>query len=305
MSTKTASPKAKKAPKKVDQTKRIGPYREAWRRLRQSKVAMAMLGIVALLAFMAIFADLFFDYQSQAFSQDIANRFAPFSFEQWLGTDQYGRDLFVRIIYGFRTAFQMGGLGSIFTMLPSIPLAVIAAYNGGRIDNIIMRACDVLNCIPGMVLTIAISAGLGGGLYQLIIALAIGGIAPSIRMIRSKSLAVANAGYIESAKALGASPRRILVKCMIPNVMDIIIIGATGRVAQCIMMGTTLSFVGLGVQSPTPEWGLMLNENVSRMQLYPSQVIVPAAAIVITTVAIATLGDYLRDAFDPRLKGKA
>lgn len=285
-------------------TKKVGMFQETWGRLYKQPIAMVSLGIVVIIILLAAFADVIYDFQASCVTQDIANRLQGFSWEHPLGTDMYGRDMLARIIYGIRSALQMGFVGSAITGSVATLLAVVASYYGGRVDNIIMRLLDILACIPALVMAIAICAGLGGGMWQLVIALAVSGLASGTRMIRSKGLSVANSGYIESTTALGAGTAHILFKCMLPNLVDMIIIVTTGQVAMYIMMGTTLSFIGLGVKSPTPEWGLMLNENISKMQLYPAQVIIPAVAIVVTTLSISTLGDYLRDAFDPKLKGK-
>lgn len=286
-------------------TKKVGAFKEAWNRLNKQPVAMICLAIVILMVFMALTCDLFFDYDLQVVGQDMLNRFAAPSAEHWFGLDRYGRDLFVRMMYGIRSALLMGGVGSIITMVIATILATVASFYGGRVDNVIMRFCDVLSCIPALVMAVAICASLGGGMWQLVTALSVSGIANATRMVRSKAISVANSGYIESTMALGASPAYILTQCMIPNLVDMIIVVGTGQVAMYIMMGTTLSFIGLGVTSPTPEWGLMLYESVSMIQTYPFQVFIPAIAIVISTLAISTLGDYMRDAFDPRLKGKA
>lgn len=285
--------------------KKVSSFHDSWNRLLKQKVAVACMIIIGILLVLALFADVFFDYDAQVVAQNVRNTFASPSLEYWLGTDQYGRDLAVRIIYGIRSALLMGVIGSAISSTIGTILATVASYYGGRVDDIIMRFCDVLNCIPALVLAIAICAGLGGGMWQLVIALAVSGIAGSTRMIRSRAISVANSGYIESSMALGASPIRIIFGKMLPNLLDIIIINSTGDVSRFIMMGTTLSFIGLGVQSPVPEWGLMLNENIAKMEMYPGLVIWPTLAIIITTLAIATLGDYMRDAFDPKLKGKA
>ena len=294
-----------KSENKAVAKKKVSSFRDSWNRLLKQKVAVGCMVVIGILFFLACFADLLFDYDAQVVAQNVRNAFAGSSAEHWLGTDQYGRDLFVRIVYGIRSALLMGVVGSAISSAIGTILATLASYYGGRVDDIIMRLCDVLNCIPALVLAIAICAGLGSGMWQLVVALAVSGIASSTRMIRSRAITVANSGYIESAMALGASPMRILFGKMLPNLLDIIIICSTGDVSRFIMMGTTLSFIGLGVQSPVPEWGLMLNENIAKMEMYPSLVIWPALAIIITTLAIATLGDYMRDAFDPKLKGKA
>jgi peptide/nickel transport system permease protein len=285
--------------------KKIGPFKEMWSRVSVRPVAMVSLGIIVIIFLLAIFADVIYDYNTYCVKQDLANRYLPFSTQHLLGTDMVGRDVAARLVHGVRAAMIMGVLASAISVFIATILACVAAYYGGKVDNIIMRICDVLACIPPLVLAIAICAGLGGGIWQLVTALSFSNIVGTTRMIRSKAIQVANMEYMESATALGASTPRLMVKNILPNIVDMLLIVGTGGVAMNIMMGTTLSFVGLGVKSPQPEWGLMVNESISKMQLHPEIVLLPGLAIVITTLAIATLGDYLRDAFDPKLKGKA
>ena len=279
--------------------------REVWNRLRKNPRAMVCLAVLALLVLLALTANLLFDYNANVVQQNVREKLLSFSLAHPLGTDQVGRDTLARIVFGIRTALLMGFLGVAVSVVIAIPLACSAAYFGGKVDLVIMWFADVLNTVPQLVLALAVCAGLGNGLWQLVVALGIGGIAPFIRLIRSQALTVTSQEYIEAGRAMGASTPRIILKYILPNTLSVIFVQASANISQYILMGATLSFVGLGVKAPMPEWGSMLSEGLSYYQLYPRLVVIPGLAIVISSLAISTLGDCLRDAFDPKLKGKA
>lgn len=281
-----------------------GMFLEAWGRLKCQPTAMISLAIVILLIFVSFSANLLFDYDTVVISQNISEKFLPVSFEHFLGTDQFGRDQFARVIHGVRSAMIMGVCSSLIATFIGTVLACVAAYYGGKADLIIMRCVDVLATIPAILLAIAICAGLGTGMWQLIVAISMGGIANATRMIRSKAINVTKMEYIESAQALGVKTLGIMIKYVCPNILSMLIITFTAMIGNNIMTGATLSFIGLGVKSPQPEWGLMLNEAIPNIRLYVNLVVGPAVGIIITTLSINTLGDCLRDAFDPQLKGK-
>lgn len=285
--------------------KKRSQFSEVWSRLKQQKIAMVSLAGIIILVLIAIFADVIANYDTKAIYQNVMEKLQEPSLKHWFGTDNYGRDYFARIIHGLRTAMLMGVLASLVSIIISTLLAVVAAYYGGKSDMIIMRAMDVLSSIPSLIISIAIVAGLGNGLWQLVVALAVGSIAPNVRMIRSVALSVSKMEYIEAALAQGAGTVRIMSKYIFPNIISIVIIQATQMVAGNILFGAALSFIGLGIKPPRPEWGVMLSEGMSSMQLHPFLVIIPGVAIVLTALVIMTFGDYLRDAYDPHLKGKA
>jgi len=278
---------------------------EAWDRLRKQPMAMLCLGVIIALLLIAIFADVIANYDAMCVKQNLAAKLSAPSAEHILGTDQFGRDTFGRVIHGVRTALLMGFLSSAISVVIATVLACLAAYFGGWVDTIIMRFIDVLSAIPPIVIALAICAGLGNGMWQLIVALSFGGLAIHTRMIRSSALSVVKKDFIETAVARGARTGRIMFRYIIPNVISIIIIQFASNVAINILQGATLSFIGLGVQKPRPEWGSMLNEAVTFMRTDIRLMIVPAVALAITALAINTFGDYLRDAFDPQLKGRA
>lgn len=270
---------------------------------RPEAVISGIICIIILLT--AVFADVIADYDDMAIAQDMANVLQAPCAEHILGTDQYGRDIFARIIHGVRTALLMGVCASLLSLFVSTILACLCAYFGGMVDMVIMRIMDVLSSIPPIILALAVCTSLGNGLWQLIFALGFGSISVHTRMIRSSALTVAKQDYVESAQALGAGTGRIIGKYILPNIISIIIIQFSGNIATNIMLGATLSFIGLGVKVPRPEWGIMLSEGMNYMRMSPHMILVPAFALIITTVAINTFGDCLRDALDPALKGKA
>ena len=290
---------------KTKKVKKNSEFTEVWSRLRKNRRAMICLVICLIIFLLAVFADVLFDYDEMVVKQNVREKMEGFSWAHPLGTDQVGRDMLARIVHGTRTALLMGFGGVLLSVIVAIPIACAAAFFGGKTDIVIMWFSDVLNTVPQLVLALAVCAGLGNGLWQLVVALSVGGIAPFIRLIRSQALTVTGMEYIEAGKAMGASTIRIIFKYILPNTMSVILVQASANISHYILMGATLSFIGLGVKAPMPEWGCMLSEGLSYYQFFPRLVVVPGVAILITSLVIATLGDCLRDAFDPMLKGKA
>jgi peptide/nickel transport system permease protein len=280
-------------------------FNEVWGRLKKNKRAMVSLSVIVILFGLAIFADLIANYDLRAVKQNVANRLLFPTIDHWFGTDLYGRDIFARIIHGTRIALILGfGATSISIIIASI-LGSTAAYFGGKFDYVVTRIVDTLLAIPSLLLALALVASIGSGLIQLVIAISLGQIANFTRIIRSAALSVVNLEFIEAGKALGASHSWIVLRYVIPNIIGIVLIQGAMQVSMNILMGATLSFVGLGIQVPIPEWGAMLAEGLSYMQYRPYLVIVPGIFLMITALSINTFGDCLRDAFDPRLKGKS
>ena len=285
--------------------KKQGQLASAFHRMSKRPSAVIAMVIIVLICLSAIFADVLADWDTLVVKQDLTIKFLKPCAEHLLGTDHLGRDLLARIIHGVRTALLMGVLGSMVSIVVATALACCCAYFGGVVDMIIMRLVDVLSAIPPTIIALAICAGLGNGLPQLIFALAMGSIAVHTRMIRAYALTVAKSDFIEASTCMGANTLRIMVRHIVPNIISIIIIQFSGNISINILMGATLSFIGLGVKAPRPEWGLMLSEGLKYMAKSPYVIIFTALALIITTVAINTFGDALRDALDPQLKGKA
>ena len=279
-------------------------YADAWRRLKKNKVAMAALVVIILLILMAIFADAIVSYDL-AITQSAADQLAKPSAEHWFGCDGLGRDLFARVIHGSRISLLLGFGTTAITTLIAVTLGTTAAYYGGKFDSLLMRAFDILISIPSVLLALAISAGFGNGTVQLIVAITIGQLASFTRVVRSAVLNLVDQEYIEAERSLGLGSGRIIITHIIPNAMGTILVQATMQVARNILMGALLSFLGLGAPIPTPEWGQIASDGIAYLRYTGHIVIYPTIAITITALAINLFGDGLRDALDPRLKGRS
>ena len=281
-------------------TKKNSQWRDVWRRLRKNRMAMFGLCVLILLVFLAIFADVVapYGYDDQNYSQMLE---LP-SWQHIMGTDNYGRDIFSRIVYGTRISLLIGFISlAISTVVGSI-LGACAGSFGGASDTIIMRGSDILMAIPRTVLAIAIATTRGPGLVNAMIAVAIGTIPSFTRVVRASTLTVKDQEYVEAARAIGASNFHIIKKYVFPNVLAPIIVQATLGVGTAILLAASLSFLGIGISPPTPEWGSMLSAARSYMRDYWHMVLFPGLAIMITVLALNLFGDGLRDALDPKLK---
>ncbi|MBP6333304.1 MAG: ABC transporter permease [Aminivibrio sp.] len=274
--------------------------REIFKRLSRAPLAMIGLAIVVVLVFTAVFADYIapFGYADQ----DLMAAFEEPSKAHLFGTDEFGRDIFSRIIYGSRISLQVGFIAVGIAVFAGGFLGAIAGYYGGKADNLIMRAMDVLLSIPSILLAIAIAASLGPGLFNLMIAVGISSTPNYARIVRGSVLSIRNQEFVEAAKAVGSSDLRIILKHIIPNCLAPIIVQATLGVAIAILTAAGLSFIGLGIQPPIPEWGAMLSGGREYIRDYAYMTVFPGLAIMITILALNFLGDGLRDALDPKLK---
>lgn len=275
---------------------------DIFRRLARNKTAMIGAVVVIILLLMAIFADVLHDYDTQVIKQDIMSRLQPPSSEHWFGTDEMGRDIFSRVCYGAKYSLLISFVAATFSLAVGLVLGALAGYYGGWIDMIIMRLMDVLLAIPGTLLAIAIVASLGSSIPNLIIALSVSGIPGFSRIVRSSVLTVKDSEYVEAAKAIGATDSTIIFKHVLPNGMAPLIVQSTLRVASVILTTAGLSFLGLGVPAPHPEWGAMLSNARSYIRDYSYMALFPGLAIMTTILCLNLLGDGLRDALDPRLK---
>jgi peptide/nickel transport system permease protein len=275
------------------------PTKEFLKRLAKNKLALTGGIIFLALVLISIFADKIAPYDYMAI--DTANKFARPSLEHLFGTDEYGRDIFSRVVYGGRWSLTLGIAGSLFSTFFAIIVGSIAGYFGGIVDTVIMRIIDILQCIPPILLTICISTVLGPGLFNTVIAMGFGGIWGGARMLRGQILTVRGQEYVEAAKATNVSQFKIIVKYVLPNSIQSTIVGACSGIGGTIMSAAGLSFLGLGVQPPTPEWGAMLSSGRLYLRYYPNMLLAPIAAIAITVLSISLFGDGLRDAMDPRL----
>lgn len=273
---------------------------EAWKRLKRNRLAIAGLVIIILFVLLAILAGLVspFDPNAQNFSEASQTP----NLKHIFGTDHLGRDIFSRIAYGARVSIPVGLACVAVSMLIGGGFGVIAAYYGGARDNLIMRIMDIFQSIPGVVLAITIIAAFGTGIRNLIIAISVSMMPACARVCRAAVLTVKENEYILSARLIGASPARQILKYMLPNAVGPIIVNATFMVATDILIVSALSYLGMGIVAPTVEWGAMLSAAKDYMRESPYMIVIPGLMIMITVFAINVLGDGLRDALDPRLK---
>ena len=277
-------------------------FQETWRRFKKDKFAMVGLFILIALFLIAIMAPLIIDYDQQVIYQDTSRRLQDPSREHIMGTDVYGRDIFVRVIYGSRVSLTIGFIAVGISLLIGGAIGVIAAYFGGVLDSILMRIMDIFLAVPPILLAIAIVAALGPGITNLLIAMTISFIPPYARLLRSLVLPIKDLEYVEAARATGVSTFRILVSHIIPNTMGPVLVQSTLAVGRIIITAAGMSFLGLGVIPPDPEWGAMLSEGKEYMRNSPYMVIFPGLAIMITVLSLNLAGDGLNDALDPRLR---
>ena len=280
--------------------KRNSQAKDTFRRFIKNKAAVVGLIIISLLLFGAIFAGVITPYDFD--KQDLTARFEMPSMAHLLGTDEFGRDLFTRILYGARISLFVGILSVSVGCLIGGTLGALAAYYGGRVDNFIMRFLDIWHSIPDLLLAISLASAMGPGIGNAIIAIGLTTIPSYARVVRASVMTVKNTEYIEAARCLGASVPRIILRHIIPNALAPIIVQAPLGVAGAIITTASLSFIGLGVQPPTPEWGSMLSKGRQYIRNYWHLVTFPGVFIMTTVISLNLLGDGLRDALDPRLK---
>lgn len=271
-------------------------------RYKKNKLAMVGFVMFIIMILIAISADLIVNYEIDAVTQNMKERLQTPNGEHIFGTDEYGRDIFARIIFGARISLFVGLITIALSLTFGAIIGATAGYYGGRTDNILMRIMDIFLAIPSILLAISIVAALGTGIFNLLLAMSISQVPRFARIVRSSILTVKGQDFIEAAKACGTKDSRIIIKHIIPNAIGPIIVQATLTMATTILTISSLSFVGLGIQSPTPEWGSMLSDGKKQMRYYPHLVIIPGIAIMLAVMSLNLIGDGLRDALDPRLK---
>jgi len=275
-------------------------WQDAWRRLKGDKLAMAGLIFAIFITLVAVFGPMVSKYNYYAQDLSIANQ-GP-SAQHWLGTDKFGRDMLVRILYGARISLTVGFAASVLNIVIGVLYGGIAGYFGGMIDNIMMRIVDVLYSIPMTIYVILLMCIMGASLKSIIIALAIGFWLTMARIVRSEIISLKEQEFVLAAKALGASSFRIILRHLIPNSMGPIIVTLTLSVPSAIFTESFLAFIGLGVSAPQASWGTLASDALEGFQLYPYQLFFPALAICLTMLAFNFLGDGLRDALDPKMR---
>ncbi|MDS9473324.1 nickel transporter permease [Sporosarcina pasteurii] len=284
----------------VEVSQSVGPWREAWRGFRKSKVAVVGAFIVLFFILLAVFGPLL--AKEGINDQVMADRLQPPSAEYWLGTDDFGRDILSRIIHGARISLWVGFSSVIGSVIIGSILGIVAGYYGRWVDVVISRIFDIMLAFPSILLAIAIVAVLGPSLQNALIAIAIINVPNFGRLIRSKVLSIKEDEYITAAKGIGMRDVRILFAHILPNSMAPVIVQGTLAIATAILEAAALGFLGLGAQAPMPEWGKMLADSKNYMQSAPWTMIFPGLAIMLTVLGFNLMGDGLRDAMDPRMK---
>ncbi|MBE6994035.1 MAG: ABC transporter permease [Ruminococcaceae bacterium] len=280
--------------------KQRGFFADTWHRLCKSRLAVLGMIVLVIFALLAIFAD-----QIAPYPYDLQNLekigLSPCA-EYLLGTDNLGRCMFSRLVYGARISLRIGFISVSISLLAGGTLGAVAGFYGGKADMIIMRCLDVMMAIPSVLLAIVISATLGTGVRNLMIAIGISSIPSFARIVRASTMGLRGQEYIEAARLSGCSDFRIITRHILPNILAPVIVQVTLGLALAILNASSLSFLGLGVQAPYPEWGSMLAAGRSYMRQYPHMVLYPGLAIVFLVLSLNMIGDGLRDALDPRMK---
>lgn len=287
-------------PNTIEEEKIRTPMSEFWRKFRQQKLAMCAGAFVVLLVFVAVFAPWIVPYDpANFFDYDSLND--PPSWAHWMGVDSLGRDIFSRVIMGARISLAAGFISVALGALVGTALGLLAGYYEGWWERIIMRISDVLLAFPGILLAIGVVAILGSSMVNVIIAVAVFSVPAFARLVRGSTLTLKNMTYIEAMRSIGASDWVILFRHILPGTISPIVVYGTMRIGTSIITAASLSFLGMGAQPPTPEWGAMLNDARSDMLLAPHVALFPALAIFLTVLAFNLLGDGLRDALDPKI----
>lgn len=273
---------------------------DIWRQLKKNKLAVVALVVLVIIVLVALLAPILAPYSYSQQNAKLSN--AGPSAAHLLGNDKLGRDILSRLIYGSRQSLQMGVIAVAIAATIGIALGAFAGYYGGWVDNLSMRLLDIYQAVPMFLLCVALAAVLGPSLRNAIIALGIGTVPGYARIMRASVLTVREKEYIEAARAVNASNGKIIIKHIIPNAIGPLIVQITMGVGACILAGSALSFIGLGVQPPIPEWGTMIADARSTMRQYPTHALYPGICVMISVLACNLLGDGLRDALDPRLK---
>ena len=270
------------------------------KRILKNPVSCIGLIIMLLLVLAAIFAPVIAPYSYTEMDYDAI--YALPSLKHLFGCDKLGRDMFSRCLYGARYSLSLGFIAAMVGFVLGQIFGIMIGYAGGKVDNICMRLCDILQAIPGNLLAILISTTLGSGFGNTILAMTIGGIAGSVRSTRAMCLKEREMEYLQAAKSINCSRATIMYKHMLPNIVQPAIVGTTMSIGSTIMGAAGLSFIGLGIQPPTPEWGAMLSNARADILNYPHLMFFPGLCIAVTVLAINLFGDGLRDAIDPKLK---
>lgn len=286
----------------TEKVKKRSMAAEVWQRLCRNKMALLGMAILLVLVLGAVFADVIADYDTKVVAQNMSERLQGPSAAHWFGTDDFGRDIFARMLHGSRVSLVVGLISVSVSLIIGGTLGAFAGFYGGRADMIIMRIMDIFLAVPSILLAMTIVAALGTDLVYVMLAIGISGVPTYARIVRAAVMSVKDQEFVESARAIGATSGTIIFREILPNCMAPIIVQASLSVAGAILSTASLSFIGLGVQPPAPEWGAMLSSGRNYLRDAMHMTLFPGLAIVVTILALNLLGDGLRDALDPRLK---
>jgi peptide/nickel transport system permease protein len=281
--------------------KKHSQAKEVWRRFKKNRAAMIGFVLMVFILLVSVFANLIVPYEKTT-AQVSAERLQGPSAGHPFGTDQFGRDMFARIIHGSRYSLFIGVSTSVLSLIIGCLLGAACGYFGGRFDNVVMRLLDVFMSVPPVLLSLAVVAALGSNLRNLLIAITLSCVPGTVRLIRSVVLTVVDQDFIDAARSYGASDLRIIVKYVLPNAIGPIIVHTTMGIATMILSAAGLSFIGMGVQPPAPEWGALLSSARTYMFRAPYLLYFPGCAILAAALSFNLVGDGLRDALDPKLK---
>ncbi len=269
---------------------------------KKNKLAVFGLVLFLMLLAVALGSGLFFDYENDVIEQRMKERLQPPSASHWFGTDQYGRDMFARVVWGTRISLFVGLFTVAIALTFGSLIGALSGYYGGRMDNVLMRIMDVFLAMPGTILAVAIVGALGPGLVNVLLAMSVARIPQFARIVRSSIISIRGQEFIEAARACGTKDRRIILRHILPNAIGPIVVQVTLHMATTILGVAGLSFIGLGIEPPIPEWGSMLAEAKEQMRYNPYLMLFPGLAIMLAVLALNLIGDGLRDALDPRMK---
>lgn len=278
----------------------LGYWQDAWIRLKKNKMALLGLIIIICLIVVAIFGPIFSSHTYD--EQNLMMTNSSPSWEHWFGTDNLGRDIFIRVLYGARISLAIGIVASLLNLFIGVIYGGISGFCGGKIDRIMMNIVDILYSVPTLLYVILLMVILKPGLINIFIALGIGYWLQMARIVRGQILSMKEQEFILAARTIGVSKKRILFRHLLPNAMGAIIVTMTLAIPDAIFTEAFLSFIGLGVSAPMASWGVLASEGVNNLRAYPFQLFFPAVAISVTMLAFNFLGDGLRDVLDPKMR---
>lgn len=286
----------------MKETKQRSLWGDAFHRLLRNRGATISAFFLLALLLVGILGNALFDYETQVIGQDMAQRLIPPCWEHPFGTDNMGRDMLIRILYGARYTLPVAFFSTLIGMVLGVVIGGIAGYCGGRIDNIIMRCIDVWAALPNLLLAILLVSVMGQGLVPLVVSMGLTSVAMFARITRSSVISKGSVEYAEAARAIGATDLEILFQHVLPNSLSPILVQVTLRMGAAIVSCSALSFLGLGVEMPDPEWGALLSAGREFIRRAPWMCMYPGVVIMTVVIAFNQLGDGLRDALDPKLK---